>query len=493
MAFRWCLAAAAPWLVAAEECAADLGGTCDGPVEDDVSLLAHQVLQKKNQRHRSLNAEGASGSVAKDDIDLFQRNYAGREGLWCVGINAVGFDLDATGGRDGQYTQPSNESLKYFYDQGSNCFRLPITWERLVLTLGDDGIAAVPGVEETIDYITKTLGAYVIIDPHNNDQGLQFNGVNANREDFVHLWKAIAHTWGDNPRAIFGLYNEPRFGFENGMQDHFNPDALDFDGEQLRFWFRWMQDAIDVIREGGSSNLILVPGLHWTGSRDWSGAFWWGETIGGYTRGGNTRLAGLTDPKDMIAYDVHQYMDGRFTGESTGCPGHLESDFGGLGADWGLEQTIEWAKRFNKKLMMTEIASFPANDGTQMCQQQMCRYIQEMADSGVFIGYQVWQMGCPQCLGDQYSLRPYNLDWYRWDSYGRNGNGERSECGDGGGGRDCVAEGTDCREARCCSDPGLTCYEKDEFFASCRDACEPGLNPDDPPQFRTPWTCRALS
>jgi hypothetical protein len=47
------------------------------------------------------------------------------------------------------------------------------------------------------------------------------------------------------------------------------------------------------------------------------------------------------------------------------------------------------------------------------------------------------------------------------------------------------------RSPNCCS-AGLTCFEKDQFFAQCMETCKPGVSPNDPPQYRTPWTCRVL-
>ncbi|CAE7830521.1 celCCC [Symbiodinium sp. CCMP2592] len=65
--------------------------------------------------------------------------------------------------------------------------------------------------------------------------------------------------------------------------------------------------------------------------------------------------------------------------------------------------------------------------------------------------------------------------------------------------RDCfsswpVAKGRDdCRDAGCCQQAGQTCYEKDAFFAACRSSCVPGsVNPRDPEEFRTPWTCEIV-
>ncbi|CAE7208875.1 unnamed protein product [Symbiodinium sp. KB8] len=57
----------------------------------------------------------------------------------------------------------------------------------------------------------------------------------------------------------------------------------------------------------------------------------------------------------------------------------------------------------------------------------------------------------------------------------------------------CSQQGQDCRGSRCCADEGFLCYEKDQYWASCRESCSPGINPADPPEHQTPWSCNVLS
>jgi len=57
----------------------------------------------------------------------------------------------------------------------------------------------------------------------------------------------------------------------------------------------------------------------------------------------------------------------------------------------------------------------------------------------------------------------------------------------------CSAKGTDCRQTHCCSDAGMQCYVKDQYWAGCRPSCVPGtIDPDDAPQWRHPWSCTPL-
>lgn len=56
----------------------------------------------------------------------------------------------------------------------------------------------------------------------------------------------------------------------------------------------------------------------------------------------------------------------------------------------------------------------------------------------------------------------------------------------------CSADGQDCRRSKCCINPDATCFEKDDNWGECKVSCVPGLDMGDAPKFRTPWTCKRL-
>ena len=58
--------------------------------------------------------------------------------------------------------------------------------------------------------------------------------------------------------------------------------------------------------------------------------------------------------------------------------------------------------------------------------------------------------------------------------------------------RSCSGTWQNCQSTRCCSQEGYTCFEKDDTWADCRLDCKPGINPDDPEPYRTPWKCNVL-
>lgn len=50
-----------------------------------------------------------------------------------------------------------------------------------------------------------------------------------------------------------------------------------------------------------------------------------------------------------------------------------------------------------------------------------------------------------------------------------------------------------CNAKPACCDKSLSCFEKFPGLAVCLRSCEPGVHSNDPPQFRTPWTCRRVA
>jgi len=57
----------------------------------------------------------------------------------------------------------------------------------------------------------------------------------------------------------------------------------------------------------------------------------------------------------------------------------------------------------------------------------------------------------------------------------------------------CSDSTDDCSETMCCNELGAKCYQKNDYWASCKTSCTEGIDPTDPPEFATPWTCKVLS
>mmetsp|Transcript_44820 Transcript_44820/g.82464 ORF Transcript_44820/g.82464 Transcript_44820/m.82464 type:complete len:398 (+) Transcript_44820:35-1228(+) len=56
----------------------------------------------------------------------------------------------------------------------------------------------------------------------------------------------------------------------------------------------------------------------------------------------------------------------------------------------------------------------------------------------------------------------------------------------------CAAPSASCQQSKCCQDKAMSCFEKNQYWASCKMNCKPGLDPNDPPEHRTPWSCKLL-
>src|SRR5690606_13126664 len=110
--------------------------------------------------------------------------------------------------------------------------------------------------------------------------------------DFGDLWTRLANEYGDDPQVIFALMNEP-----NTMPT-----------EQ---WLTAANGGIAAIRTAGADNLILVPGNAWTGAHSWS-QDWYGTPNAEV-------MAGVVDPGENYAIEVHQYLDADFSGTSGSC------------------------------------------------------------------------------------------------------------------------------------------------------------------------------
>eukprot|EP00913_Durusdinium_trenchii_P016319 g15338.t1 len=56
-----------------------------------------------------------------------------------------------------------------------------------------------------------------------------------------------------------------------------------------------------------------------------------------------------------------------------------------------------------------------------------------------------------------------------------------------------VATQEDCSKKKCCNDLGAKCFQKNKYWASCKSSCVKGIDPSDPPEWATPWTCKVLT
>ncbi|KAK4235900.1 glycoside hydrolase superfamily [Achaetomium macrosporum] len=220
--------------------------------------------------------------------------------------------------------------------------------------------------KQAVDYITKTKGAYAILDPHNymryNDPSSQpFSGsvigntldpTAATTTQFGAFWGELAARFRTNEKVIFGLMNEP----------HDMPSSL---------LVANLQAAIDAIRKEGAKNLIIAPGNSWTGGHSW--------TEGGAEASSNW-IHKLADPEENLAIDIHEYLDEDFSGGHAACTQDPATNLAGVTA---------WLKEHKLKAFVTEFGG----SNTTACTTILNGILDYMAQNEEYIGWTAWAAG----------------------------------------------------------------------------------------------------
>lgn len=239
---------------------------------------------------------GASGRGAS--------RAASERKLAFAGVNLAGAEFGKVPGRHSfDYAYPSRTTIDYYAGLGFNAIRVPFRWERLQPTIGaafaDEEQARLAAV---VAHATEN-GQSVIIDPHNYarrrvaDDGWTKEHIIGSdavpAAAFADLWRRLAGVYKANPRVIFGLMNEPA--------------TIGLDA-----WLPAANAAVASIRETQAPNLILVPGIAFTGAHSWISS-------------GNSRMREIVDPGENFAFEVHQYLDRDSSGTS---PEAMSADIG---------------------------------------------------------------------------------------------------------------------------------------------------------------------
>ena len=248
-------------------------------------------------------------------------------GAACLaGVNLAGAEFGTGRGSYGKdYIYPSAETIAYFAGKGFNAVRLPFRWERLQPRLGRGFDKAERDRLAATVKALRAAGMTVILDPHNYAyyDGGQIGSEAVPDSAFADFWRRLAEDYRDDPGVQFGLMNEPH----------------DISAPQ---WLSAANAAIAAIRQGGARNFVLVAGTIWTGAHSWEE-----EREGGAN---GTVMLGIVDPADNHAYEVHQYLDGDFSGKAKAC---ARAD----DAVKALERFTDWLKRNGKRGFLGEFGA----------------------------------------------------------------------------------------------------------------------------------------
>jgi len=279
-----------------------------------------------------------------------------------TGVNLAGGEFATC--RDGvmpihgrNYIYPRVSSVEYFIAKGMNIFRVPIKWENLQNDLRQPLLPSeLARLREVIGQITSR-GAVAIIDPHNYGRyrGRQI-GEEVTPEDFADFWGRMAAEFKADPRVWFGLMNEPH-GLKNAQG-----------------WVDAANAATLAIRAAGASNMLLVPGNHWTSAGTWHA---YGE------RANSLLMLGYRDPLDHFAFEVHLYLDKDNSGTH---PTVVSPTVGSSRA----KRFTEWCREHKVRGFLGEFAAPLVPDGKPAI-EDLVTYME--ANRDVWIGWTWWAAG----------------------------------------------------------------------------------------------------
>jgi endoglucanase len=278
-------------------------------------------------------------------------------GINLAGAEFNGKDLPGVFGKT--YIYPSPDEIGYFLDKGMNVIRLPFRWERVEPNLGGDlDEAELARIDAVVAYATGR-GASVILDLHNyaRYRGELVGSAAVPAEALARVWTALAQRYRANERVIFGLMNEPH-------------------GLPAEGWREIASTALAAIRGTGARNLVLVPGVAWTGAIRWLKPRSYGTP-------NSVALQSLTDPGNNMAFELHQYFDKDWSGSNGKCP----NDAAGLKA---LADVTDWLRRTGHRAFLGEFAV----GQDEQCLALLEAVLRGMRDaSDVWIGWTYWAGG----------------------------------------------------------------------------------------------------
>jgi endoglucanase len=254
---------------------------------------------------------------------------------------------------------PAN--IDYFAQLGFNLVRVPFRWERLQPTLGSPLAAAdLRLLSSAVEY-ASAKGLHVVLDTHNyarrrvvkDDWAVEhlIGSELVPAAAFTDYCARLAGAFKGAPSVIFGLMNEPW-------------------GLAAEDWLVIADQAIAAVRRAGAEQLILVPGIAYTGAHSW-------------ITSGNAVMGNVVDPRNNFAFEVHQYFDPDSSGTSTKAVGAR------IGSE-RIEAFQIWARQNGFKAFLGEFAG-GEDEVSLEALADICRTLQ--ANSDVWIGWAAWAGG----------------------------------------------------------------------------------------------------
>ena len=322
---------------------------------------AYRALELQLTR-RSLVGAGLAIAASGVGLHASRRADAATGRLLFAGVNLAGGEFGKLPGTYGtDYTYPAPADIDYYVKLGFNLIRVPFRWERLQpnlgapFELGDQALLVA-----AVDY-AASRGLHVVLDTHNYarrrlaDDGWAADHLIGSKlvptAAFADYCARLAGVFKRTPLVIFGLMNEP-WGIE--------PED----------WLIIVNAAIAALRGEEASQLVLVPGVAYSGAHSWITAR-------------NTVMSKLEDPAHNFAFEVHQYFDPDSSGTS---PTAVK---GGIGSE-RIEDFQRWCRQNGFKAFLGEFAA--GGDATSLAAlNDICRTLE--VNSDVWLGWAAWAGG----------------------------------------------------------------------------------------------------
>lgn len=280
-----------------------------------------------------------------------------------------GVNLPAVECGDGCNIFPNRKEMNYFGHSGMRVVRFSIKWERLQPTpSGSFDSSYLAKVTSSINYITDTLGLYVLVDLHNYGtyDTIPLNDPDAaTTEDYIDFWLRFLSIFGNNKRVLIDTMNEP-----------VHQSAVD--------WGIISQALITAVRNAGYTNWLFIEGGgSWSSANAFVSSGWGAEAVK------------LKDPLNRIIFSPHSYLDADSSGQSATCKT-------GTGSS-RLETATAFAKANGLKLFLGEFG-FGENDGCYVEATAFLKYIKNNPD--VWVGWTYWAGGGGMGASYSYQLNP---------------------------------------------------------------------------------------
>jgi endoglucanase len=298
-------------------------------------------------------------------------------GLAFAGVSLAGGEFGKIPGTYGtDYIYPAPANIDYFAQLGFNLVRVPFRWERLQPRLGAPLAATdLALLSSVVDY-ASAKGLHVVLDTHNYARRRTaadgwiaehlIGSESVPTAAFADFCARLAATFKGDPRVIFGLMNEPW-------------------GLAAEDWLAIANRALAAMRQEGAGQLVLVPGIAYTGAHSWIAS-------------GNAAMGNVVDALNNFAFEVHQYFDVDSSGTSPTAVGPR------IGTQ-RIESFQRWARGNGFRAFLGEFAA--GEDETSLeALADMCRTLESNSD--VWIGWAAWAGGAWWPADYIFNLEPLN-------------------------------------------------------------------------------------